>query len=1292
MAQSLIEYIIKVRSEDDLDTLIPELESWNVKVLHTYKRVFPGICVLMTGLLAEWYKNDARIESIEESEIFQHFDVQTDAPPHLDRLDQRQLPLSSNFTFALDGTDVVAYILDSGGTFRGNNAFGELRGFEHVEYGGRLSPIPDPANSSIAFDPFFDNLSDNVQKNNPRGFDGLGHGTHVAGIVGSETYGVAKNVTMRTSKIFGSSGTTTGGTIIAGIDAILDDHINLGSPLAVCNMSFGGGVSPTAPETSLETAVLSLVSNGIVVVVAAGNNGVNAEGTSPARLSEVITVGAVDRNDNMANFSNFQDSEDIVAPEEFGFAESTLSNFGSVVDIFAVGVQVLSTWKDSSTAVNTLTGTSMATPGVAGVVALFIENSPGSTPAIIKTDVLSNATSGEITLTSAAITAGTPNVLVYSTFVDFVPENLPPEWITPSGNVGTFDSLVNSSVQLQATDPDAGPQPLTYTVDAGELPPGMSLDFNTGEIHGVPESVSQDTDFIFIIRVSDGFDSVTRTFAITINRINVGPEWITDSGLLISINEGQFLTLPLEATDANNDELTFTLVSGSLPSTLVLREDGFITGPIGDINVDTTFSFTVEVDDSKSNPAGEEIVVAREFSIEVLDGALNPNQEPIWVTPAGALIQATENQQYFNQIEAIDPDGNPDPIIYFVSAGDFPQGLALNQNTGEISGIPIIDDNIIDDIFTFTVKAFDGLDFAERTFSIEVVDLGDDNIPPEWITPAGSLGSFDESVPLILPLSAIDPDDDPITFSKTAGTFPPGLIMDDAGVISGTPAQVGSNTIFAFVIRVEDDKGKFTDRSFSIQILDTVNVPPFWNTLPGSLGSVDEGQPIIFILSAVDPDTGPNPTLEFNVTSGTLPPGLSLNTSTGVINGTPDPVITDTTFNFDITVDDGAAFIPRSFSITILDVTVFTGTSTDLNVPLLGELRNDWRRWNTDALIDDDDIFQIGDPNFGRVAEPVIFVVRKLHTGNPDIVFNSFGLHHHTFETLITVPDFAVVRDSLGNVIYEVIYLKIIDPQAGSDFNITNIPTPSAFDTSGIEQYISRNFFHLREELLTNIDNDDELPAWMTSKQIAGDIDSIIGYIPAIELAFVKPGKGQDILGRINEISTTVITLPSNQTTFDTILLSPTTIFDSDTTTFDKLAGTLTIINKGIGFQFAGRQLIVDRYLFENSLSERVYIKFNSDSPNPIWISVPGELGPFSDGSTSSTDVFAESPVAVDITYSIVYGNLPDGMVLNVNTGEISGTISIPGFVSPTKFPFVIRATDALGNFTDRAFAITVTD
>ena len=1658
----LKEYIIRVQNKSDVDGLVTELQSWGVTVDHVYKRAMFGVCAKLTTLLVDWYKNDARVISIEESATFESSDRQDNAPAHLDRIDQTDLPLSGSFTFSSDGTGVTAYIIDSGAIFN------------HIEFEGRISPVDKIGFPGTPFDPF-----------SSGGIDEFGHGTHVAGIIGSKTYGVTKKVVMKTAKVFNRTGFTTSGTIIAAIDAVIEDYTNAGKPASLCNMSLGAPVSSTAPETSVETAVLAMISEGITVVVAAGNNNTDVENFQPARLPEVITVGAVDDTDSRAVFSNFGNSEGSVLNPggEFGTFDDAASNTGSAVDVFAPGTNIISTWipePGETDGVNTLSGTSMASPVVAGVAALVLENAPSALPALVQSDIVSFATSGKVT----NIPGGTTDKLIFSIFVDHViewitpagnvdfpegqtlnvlleaigftgnavgfslvsgtlpagitldgvtgllsgvaaavtvdtistftirasdtvvfedrtfsitivdnplppiwqtspnlgsieeggtvaiqltavslndapivysgslphgwfvsttgfvtgiaplvvnvdfetsftvtaddgilstpqtflvtitqnqdrlspaeprwitpegsigevidtnvfnfqleaidenfdplplkyfltlqtadgsifgpegelppgllldedtgvisgtffaetldevldftfavflsdganivaqtftittrlkAENLPPEWVTPQGSLGLVVAGSFATFTVAATDPDSLPDPLTYFLSSGSFPSGFSIDPVSGTISGVAELVASDEFFPFVLGVTDGEDTVVRSFSLLVEKLNSRPEWVTSEGLLLRINEGQLAVITLEATDPEDDQLTFSIVSGVLPPDLILNPNtGSISGSISDVTEDTTFSFTVRVDDSLSNSLGEELFADRDFFIEVIDGILNTNRPPEWETEPGALTQAIEGQAYFFQLEATDPDNGPQLLNYTLNAGSLPNGLALNAISGVISGFPN-DPDTMDTVSIFIVRVSDGAAFALRTFSIETIDTGILNNPPEWITPAGSLGQFDESQPMFFNLQAVDPDDDDVTFSIVSGALPTGLTLDtDTGQISGTPAQVASDTIFNFDVRAEDPEGLFADRSFSLEILNVLNIPPVWVTPSGLLGEFDEEVSLNINLVAVDLDASPQP-LEYNVTSGTLPPGLTLDINTGVISGTPDPVAVDTQFDFDITVNDGVAFVPQMFSIIIKDVIAFVGDTADLNVALTGELRQNWQNWNDSALIPDVDIFQLGDPDFGRRAPepadpndpaefPKIFVTNKLHTADPDVIFDIFSLHHRTFKALIGPLNSASVRDINDSIIYDVIYLRVIDPQEGSAFDITTPPGQTG-------QFVSKNFSHLRTEL-SAFSNSEELPDWMTTEQILGDLESIIGYIPALEVAFVDPGKGAGIVELLNEITITIITLPSSETRFDvgefsgnkidvvissssTIIIDGVTvnlstsdtlsdvadkiniasipgitatvtigteftgtelleglvltltyssssvtlsgtalielgfvsgeiiraILDGDATTFDKIAGVEIQINKGLGLRFLGQAITVDRYLFEDSVDNVGWIKFNPDTPNPVWTTLVGQLPDetttFVDTNVVLIQLLAESPIAEPLVFTLLSGSLPNGLSLDLVTGVISGTVDV-NVTASQNFHFSIRVKDDEENFADRGFDIVI--
>ena len=269
----------------------------------------------------------------------------------LDRIDQRALPLNNQFSRAYTGSGVTAYIIDTGVLST------------HTEFGGRVLSG-------------FSSVSDSNGTQ-----DCNGHGTHVAGTVGGSNYGVAPGVAIVPVRVLDCSGSGSTSGVIAGIDWVVANHV-AGTP-AVANMSLGGGRS-----SALDIAVQSAVADGVVFVVAAGNSTANACQSSPAGEPLAITVGATTSAD----------------------ARSSFSNYGSCVDVFAPGSSITSAWYTSTTASNTISGTSMASPHVAGVVALGLEIAPNSSVAQISEWITSTATQGVISDAGS----GSPNLLVFS--------------------------------------------------------------------------------------------------------------------------------------------------------------------------------------------------------------------------------------------------------------------------------------------------------------------------------------------------------------------------------------------------------------------------------------------------------------------------------------------------------------------------------------------------------------------------------------------------------------------------------------------------------------------------------------------------------------------------------------------------------------------------------------------------------------------------------------------------------------------------------------------------------------
>ena len=315
-----------------------------VEPQHVYVAALNGFSAALNAGQLSALQHNPNVEYIEQDQEMSAVATQSSATWGIDRIDQRNRPLSGTYTYNTTASGVYAYVIDTGIYT------------SHSQFGGRASNV-------------YDALGGNGQ-------DCHGHGTHVAGTIGSSTYGVAKSVRLRGVRVLNCSGSGSTSGIISAVDWVRANRTNP----AVANLSLGGGYS-----SSLNTAINNLANSGVFVAVAAGNESQNACNVSPASAASATTVAASTSSDARASYSNY----------------------GSCVDLYAPGSSIRSTWLNGGT--NTISGTSMASPHVAGVGALYKATYGNASSSTIDSWIKTNSTANVIT----GNPSGTPNRLLY---------------------------------------------------------------------------------------------------------------------------------------------------------------------------------------------------------------------------------------------------------------------------------------------------------------------------------------------------------------------------------------------------------------------------------------------------------------------------------------------------------------------------------------------------------------------------------------------------------------------------------------------------------------------------------------------------------------------------------------------------------------------------------------------------------------------------------------------------------------------------------------------------------------
>ncbi len=447
-------YIVVMNPEADnsdaaeaSDALERSVQAGGGEVAYQYRDLLVGFAATMDAATVEALRASPFVSYIEQDSVVSKSADQANPIWGLDRIDQRDRPLDNNYHYDNDGSGVTVYVIDSGIRTTHNQLAGRVAGARSFISGG------------------------------PQDCDG--HGTHVAGTVAATTYGVAKQADVYGIRVLDCNGNGTVSGVVAGMNWVAGNHA---SP-AVANLSLGGSTS-----TTLDNAITGLFNAGVLPVVAAGNSDANACGESPARAPLALTVGSTTSSD----------------------ARSWFSNWGSCVDLFAPGSSILSLGIANDNATVTYSGTSMASPHVAGVAALYLSSDPSATPAEVSNAILNDTSNGKV-----SDPMGSPNKLLYSLIGDDPPPPVEdPVVSVMSQTVTETDRAQTIRVTFKLDRPADSPTRVRYATVAGTATQNVDYSRRLGSAYFATGATERTINFV--IR-GDRNTEPTEEFTIELN-------------------------------------------------------------------------------------------------------------------------------------------------------------------------------------------------------------------------------------------------------------------------------------------------------------------------------------------------------------------------------------------------------------------------------------------------------------------------------------------------------------------------------------------------------------------------------------------------------------------------------------------------------------------------------------------------------------------------------------------------------------------------------------------------------